>query len=176
MKGHRMKFIFRVIPVLLALSSFAAGQTPGIHDDLLDHMTGTWILTGTIAGQQTTHDITAAWILGHNYIRIQEISREKDSLGNPAYEASVHVGRDVSGNRYACFWLDNTGAGGLAPQSIAYAPTTGDTIAFLFRGSDGVPFHTTFLYDSRNNTWEWRMDGEDNGVLKPFARVTLTRK
>jgi hypothetical protein len=169
-----MKFLITLCLSLIALSPAARSQ--GIHDDLLDHMTGEWILHGTIAGQQTTHDITASWVLQHQYIRIDEVSREKDSLGHPAYEATVYVGRDVPGNRYACLWLDNTGSGGLAPQSIAYAPTSGDTIAYLFKGSDGVPFHTTFLYNRPNDSWEWKMDTEDKGALQVFARVMLVRK
>jgi len=34
-------------------------------DPLLDRLTGQWVLRGTIHGQQTAHDIDAAWVLGH---------------------------------------------------------------------------------------------------------------
>jgi len=37
-------------------------------------------------------------------------------------------------------------------------------------------FHTTFAYDRAAGSWEWRMDGEANGKLEPFARLRLTRK
>jgi hypothetical protein len=45
---------------------------------------------------------------------------------------------------------------------------------FLF--NDGKSdFHTTFLYDRKANVWEWRMDSEENGKLKPFLRAKLTK-
>jgi hypothetical protein len=43
-------------------------------------------------------------------------------------------------------------------------------------GNDGNVFHTTFVYDSDADTWQWLMDSEENGKLQPFARVKLTRK
>ena len=33
-----------------------------------------------------------------------------------------------------------------------------------------------FAYDRNTDTWQWNMDGEDNGKFKPFARVILTKK
>ena len=49
-------------------------------------------------------------------------------------------------------------------------------MAFLFKGGDGSLFHTTFRYDQGTGTWQWLMDGEADGKLQPFARVTLKRK
>jgi hypothetical protein len=49
-------------------------------------------------------------------------------------------------------------------------------MAFLFRGTDGSIFHTTFVYDKGTYTWQWLMDGEENGKLQSFARVKLTRE
>jgi len=50
-----------------------------------------------------------------------------------------------------------------------------DKIAFVFKGTDGSLFHTTFVYDRSADTWQWLMDGEQNGKLPPFARLMLTR-
>ena len=36
-------------------------QETGLHDPLLDHLAGEWVLEGTIAGEQVTHDIEAAY-------------------------------------------------------------------------------------------------------------------
>lgn len=44
------------------------------------------------------------------------------------------------------------------------------------KGAGGSLFHTTFAYNKESDSWEWRMDGEENGTLRPFARVKLTRK
>jgi len=149
-------------------------QQPTFNDALLDRFAGNWVLQGTIAKKQTTHDVSAEWVLGHQYLRIHEISREKNNKGQPAYEANVYIGWDPASGEYACVWLDTWG--GASTQSLGRAKRKGDLIPFLFTDKDGSLFHTTFLYDMGADTWEWRMDAEQNGAMKPFARVKLVRK
>ncbi len=161
---------------LLALFSLPALAQEAFRDPLLDHMTGQWVLQGTIAGKETTHDITVDWVLNREYMRLQEVSREKDAKGRAAYEAMVFVGWDQKLSQYACLWLDTTGGGGLTPGAIGNGKRNGNEITFLFKDEDGSTFHTTFAYDSGADTWQWRMDGEEHGKLQPFARVTLKRK
>ena len=169
-----------LIPILaiLAIAAPAAAPAapPPFQDALLDRMTGAWVMRGTIEGKETTHDLTVQWVLGHLYLQIREVSREKDAAGKPAYEAVVFVGWDAKANDYACEWLDNTGGGGLTAQGIAHGTKSGDAIAFLFHGGDGSLFHTTFAYAAADGSWQWIMDGEANGKLEPFARLRVTRK
>ena len=84
-------------------------------------MVGKWILQGTIAGQETTHDINIDWVLGHQYVQLREFSREKDSEGRPPYKAIVFITREETQNRYKYLWLDNSGKGGLSAQAIGQA-------------------------------------------------------
>ncbi|MEW6194220.1 MAG: hypothetical protein AB1521_03570 [Bacteroidota bacterium] len=172
---YSIKIRRRIILLSLLLSVNIFSQQTTFQDSLLDRMTGKWTLKGIIAGQETTHDVTASWILEHQYLQFREISHEKDADGTAAYEALVFIGWDSQLNQYSCLWLDVTG-GGLSAQAIAHAERKGDDIAFLFKGSDGSLFHTTFVYDRNVDTWQWIMDGEENGTLQPFARVKLTRK
>ena len=173
----------RTFAVLIVASlATVAGATaatlppPTFQDALLDRMIGTWVLRGTIAGRQTTHDIVCEWVLGHEYVRIREVSREKDAAGQPAYEAIVFVGKDPKADGYACLWLDNTGGGGLEAQAIGHGRRSGDEIAFLFVSVDGSAFHTTFALGGQDGSWQWLMDGEAEGKLEPFARVRLTKQ
>jgi hypothetical protein len=163
-------FLLALIPTTCALS-----QTTHVTDSLLDHMVGNWILQGTIAGQVTTHDIVADWVLGHQYIQLKEISREKDTDGKPSYEAIVFITREQNKNQYTCLWLDNSGNGGLSAQSIGHANPKGDNLEFVFRINDSSTFHTTFLYDKISNSWQWQMDSKENNMQEPFARVKLTK-
>ena len=157
-------------------ASAARAQKPVFTDSLLDRMVGQWVLSGTIDGQQTTHDVAVDWVLNHGYIRLHEVSREKDAAGAPAYEAIVFIGADPSGKGLACEWLDSTGGTGLNGRAIAHADPAGDRIPFLFTFPDGTTFHTTFVYDRPTGRWQWLMDAEaKDGKLTPFARVTLTR-
>ncbi len=171
-----MRKILGVVLLSSLISFPASAQSPTFQDPLLEHLIGSWILRGTIGGSETTHDIDAEWVLGHQYVRLHEVSREKDAQGQPAYEAIVFIGWDEPSAGYACLWLDSTGGGGLKGQAIGHAKRSGDEIPFLFRGGDGSLFHTTFAYRAASDSWEWQMDAEEGGKLQPFARVRLTRK
>lgn len=154
--------------ILLAGPSFAADKDP-----FLDHMVGKWVLTGMIENQQTSHDVTAEWVLQNSYVRLNEVSREKDASGKPLYEAEVLVAYDAAKKRYVCFWYDITGVA--APENGgAIALRTGDSLPFVFKYGS-ASFHTTFTWQPQSGAWTWAMDGEDKGQLVPFARVTLTK-
>jgi len=87
----------------------AAADEPSFQDELLDKFVGTWVLRGTMAGGEVTHDIVAGWTLGHQYMKFDEVSREIDDAGKPLYEATVFIGWDQPSGRYVCQWLDSTG-------------------------------------------------------------------
>jgi len=145
-------------------------------DSLFDRLIGTWVLRGTIARQQTTHDITFEWMLGRSYVRMHEVSREREPDGKPSYEAIVLFGRDPKTGEYGCLWLDNTGTSAFDPAGTGHGFVAGDSIPFLFNYSATDRFHTTFVYSKANDTWQWHMDNDSSGVRRPFARVTLTRR
>lgn len=166
----------KVIAAVALLSLPAQAQQTAFQDALLERLAGQWVLSGEIDGTQTTHDVIVEWVLGHGYIQMREVSREKSAAGEPAYEAIVYIGWDEALGQYACLWLDNTGSGGLSGQPIGYGKRAGDRIDFLFRGADGSAFHTTFAYDRLADTWQWLMDAEAAGKRQPFARVALRRK
>ena len=170
-----MKIVLRIILLSTIVFFNIYSQQTTFQDTLLEKMIGEWTLKGTIANKETVHDISVSWILDHQYLQLKEVSQEKNADGKPAYEALVFIGWDATLNQYSCLWLDVTGGGGLNPQAIAHAKRNGDEIAFLFKiGSES--FHTTFVYDRGTDSWQWIMDGEENGKLQPFARVKLARK
>jgi hypothetical protein len=171
-----MRTALAIISSILLASLPTRAQAPAFEDPLLDRVVGKWVLQGTIDAKKTTHDVVAEWVLGHQYVQLHEISREKDPTGAPAYEATVFIGWDKRTGDYACLWLDSTGGGGLAPTVVGHAKRNGDRMAFLFTVPDGTTFHTTFAYTRTADTWQWLMDGEEGGKLQPFARLTLTRK
>jgi hypothetical protein len=173
-----MKTRLAVLVLLFMTSLSAVAQSPAQKDPLLDRLSGSWVLQGTIAGQQTTHDIESEWVLNHEYLRFHEISREKNAQGQPAYEAIVFLEWDASSNEYKCLWLDSTGGGGLAAP-IARGKRDNDEITFLFREKESDEergIHTTFAYNKGADTWNWLIDNEDGGKLTSFAKVKLTRK
>jgi hypothetical protein len=160
--------------LLLAAIALPAQSLPA--DSLFDRLIGHWVLRGTIARRQTTHDVTFEWMLGREYVQMHEVSRERASNGTPVYEAVVLFGRDPHSGEYACLWLDNTGASAFDPQGVGRGAVAGDSIPFLFHYTATDRFHTTFLYDRATDSWQWHLDNDSAGVRRPFARVELSRR
>jgi hypothetical protein len=152
---------------------FAQGLHP---DSLFPRLVGDWVLRGTIARQQTVHDVNFKWLLGREYVEMHEVSRERAPNGTPAYEAVVLFGRDPATGAYACIWMDNTAAAAFPPAGTGRGYVAGDSVSFLFPYSATTSFHTTFLYDASKDSWQWHMDNDSSGVRRPFARATLTRQ
>lgn len=150
-------------------------EQAGTPRELLGKMVGTWELRGEIAGEPTVHDVQADWALERSYVRISEISRERDEHGRPLYEAIIFVGWLESENRFVCFWFDNTEvANGRVTCS---APHAADTLPFEFRNADGgLIFLNTFSYARADDTWQWRMENISGEQRDTFGLVTLRRR
>ena len=158
----------------LFISVAAAVQQPPVDSPLLNHLEGQWVLQGTIAGKQTTHDITAEWVANHHYLRLHEVSRDRPADGKPLYDAFIHIGWSEREKRYSTIWLDNFW--GIDPESIGTAAPSDNELRFLWKDEKGaVTFSNDFLYDAKNDSWQWIMDNVVNGTTKSFGRVKLTR-
>ena len=153
-----------------------SAQTSRPPVDLLERIVGRWVLQGTIDGKTTTHDVVATWVLNGQYVQVHEVSRERDSQGRPAYEALVYLTWEPSRGEYSCLWLDSTSNVGLSNGVLGRAKPSGDELRLLFKFADGSAFHTTFAYDRKADTWQWKMDAEEKGQLVPFARVTMRHR
>jgi hypothetical protein len=165
--------------MLALILPFAPVALPGqgLHpDSLFPRLAGQWVLRGTIARQRTVHDVSFAWLLGHEYLQMHEVSRERGANGTLAYEAVVLFGRDPKTGAYACVWMDNTAAADFPSAGTGRGSVAGDSIPFVFHYTGTTSFHTTFVYDRAADSWQWHMDSDSSGVRKPFARVTLTRR
>jgi len=171
-----MKKLLQLILLFVLISPVTVkSQQVSQPDSLLNNLAGKWVLTGTIEGQKTTHDVDAKRVLNGQYVQIKEVSREKDEKGNPLYDAVIYICWQEAKKQYFCLWLDNTSNEGISNQVIGRAKQNGDKIEMLFKFSDANQFHTTFIYDRETDSWQWLMDGEENGKLQPFARVRLTK-
>ncbi len=144
---------------------------------LMEKMTGKWMLRGTINKEKVTHDVFVDRILNRQYVRIHEVSREKDASGKPAYEAWLHIAWDKANGEFVVMWLDNTGITNFSPDGVGHGKPEGDRIPFIWKLADGSGIHNTFAYERTSNTWSWNIDNLDkSGKASPFGRVTLKRK
>jgi len=171
--------------LLLAAVAFAAAamatpmafaQTSRAPGELLDRISGTWVLEGTIAGKQTTHDVVGTSVLNGQYVQLHEVSHDLDVHGRPVYEALVYLTWEDSRGEYSCLWLDSTSNAGLSNGVRGRAKPSGDEIALTFTYPSGQMFHTTLAYDRAADKWQWRMDDEEKGHRVPFARMVMRHR
>ena len=143
--------------------------------ELLDRLTGEWVMTGMVDGEDITHDVTAEWVLEGGYLQLHELSRKHDDAGRPAYEAIVIVSWEEANGEYKCLWLDTTSNLGLDDPVIGIGRPSGHDIPLVWTGEENR-FHNTFSYDARADTWRWVLKSERDGEFSLFADVTLTRQ
>jgi len=149
------------------------GVNAVFQDPLLDQMVGTWTLTGTIMGQQTTHRVEADWMLNHQFLRVHESEVAPRKASNVPYEAMIFIGYDHAGNRYVVHWIDVFG--GKFSETLGYGKLDGNAIRFNFDYPDGG-FHTNFFWAPQSKTWQWLMQtqGADKN-WKEFANLTMSK-
>jgi len=151
----------------------ALGQQGAFTDLLVDRLAGKWVLTGRMDKGEVTHDISAEWVLAHQYLELHEVSRAKNADGLPDYQATGYIGWDAGKKIYDCVWLDDYGS--ISTQFLGYAKPDGDRIAFVFQDRDDKgSFHTTFTWHPKDASWSMDMDQVSNGRSEVFARTVLT--
>ena len=164
------------ISAALALSIapiFALAQQPTPADTLLNRLTGKWLLKGVVAGKNIQHHIPARWVLGNQYLQLNETSDEQGPDGRPQYDAMVLLCYNNQTMQYDCLWLDKTSNSGLSNGIIAHAKFKPGTIALLFKFSGTSLFHTTFTFNPNQNTWHWKMESDDSGKTQVFADAEM---
>src|ERR1700722_14495214 len=68
----RIAFLIALTAALL-FPAVAVAQVPDPwHDDLVDHLAGTWKMEGNVMGRAAHHDVRAEWVLNHQFLRIEE--------------------------------------------------------------------------------------------------------
>jgi hypothetical protein len=156
--------------VLFAMAGAIPGaaQDKPFTDDLLDHLAGTWKMTGQIQGQPVTHTVSAGWMLNHQFLHVHE----KDAAVPPAYEVEIYVGYDSTSERYVVHWLDVFG--GRLSETLGYGKREGNSIRFVFEYPDG-PFTNTFAWKPELRKWQWVLETKNkDGKWTNFATLDLS--
>jgi hypothetical protein len=170
-----MKIAFLLaLATALVFPAVAAAQAPEPwHDDLVDHLAGTWKMEGNVMRRAAHHDVQAEWVFNHQFLRIAEKTSPAAPSTERHYDAIWFLGYDAISERYVLHLMDQFG--GRFSETLGYGVRDGNTIRFVFEYPDG-PFHTTYQWDSDKNTWVWLMEQKDkNGKWTPFADLRLSK-
>jgi hypothetical protein len=158
---------------LLWATSVGAQSSSEWHDDLVEHLAGKWKMDGQVMGRQAHHRVEAGWVLHHQFLSLHEVTSGDAPASEQRYEATWFLGYDAVSDRYVLHLLDIFGA--RFSETLGYGILEGNRLRFTFEYPDG-PFHTTFLWDAQQETWEWLMEqkGKD-GKWSQFADLHLTK-
>lgn len=163
-----------IFMLALAVAAPAQSTSPPLDsqnrqfmDDFLNHLVGTWTMTGQILGKPATHRITADWTLNHQFLHVHE----KDTADPPAYEADAYIGYDNTSERYVAHWLDVFG--GRYSEPLGYGKRDGNSIRFVFEYPDG-PFVNTFVWKPELGKWQFVMESKNSdGKWTNFGKLDL---
>lgn len=126
-------------------------------------------------GHNSVRDIDGEWVIQHHYLRLHEVSREKDAKGNPRYEAMELFTTGPQKDQIQCVWLD-VYAGGPGLTTLGVADPKENEIPFVFKDDKGeINFTNDFAYDPKSDTWQWTMNNVDNGKAIPFGTEKLAK-
>lgn len=165
-----------VLAIAFAASLGAEAPPPldGPHrpmsDDLLDNLAGSWSVRGTIQGQPAEQRLSAAWVLNHQFMRLEFEQVGAVPAGEARYEAHVYLGFDNTSERYVAHWIDVFG--GRYGSTLGYGTRTGDSITLRFEYPDG-PFENTFTWRPATKSWQFTLRGKQpTGAWMSFADLT----
>jgi len=68
----RFRLVLALAVFVLLQSPMAAQISPEWTDDLVDHMVGSWKLTGQVLGHEAHHEVQVEWVLNHQFLRVHE--------------------------------------------------------------------------------------------------------
>lgn len=169
-----MKTLAAVVWLVVAVAYSAAQRAPADwHDDLVEHMAGTWILEGQVMGRPAHHDLVAEWVLNHQFLSLHEKTSADAPAAERRYEALWFVGYDGVSERYVMHLLDIFGA--RYAETLGYGTRDGNTVRFVYEYPEG-PFHSTYQWSPRDDTWQWLLEEKNKeGKWVTFADLKLTR-
>jgi ketosteroid isomerase-like protein len=156
-------------PVLAETPPPLDGLQRPLADDLLDRLVGSWRVSGTIQGEPAEQSLEAAWVLNHQFLRLDYRGVGEPPAGEPRYEATVLVGYDNLSERYVAHWVDVFG--GRWSTTLGFGSRREQSIAFRFEYPSG-PFENTFTWNQATGRWRFLLTSRDQtGAWSTFAEL-----
>lgn len=140
--------------------------------DFLNHLIGSWELTGQMGEIPLRQYVEAKWELGGLFVQMDFKSTLPVPDGGKLYEALYLIGYDEKNECFVLHLFDTFGV--TRDHVVGVGKREGDTIPFVFNYSTG-PFTNLFTWDAQKQTWRMEQSYEESGVKKIFATKQMTR-
>ena len=153
---------------LICISSFAQTSedtTDGrFHDDLLNHLVGTWNVMATANGDSFTATIKAEWAMSHQYFHIYEKTNEIIPWLHVPLEIEFYIGYNHLSKRYTVHELAVFGSDG-PYEGFCYAYRNGNEIKLVKKCESDSNTITIqrFTWEPMSGSWQSEMRQLING-------------
>jgi hypothetical protein len=171
---RRRTLLALLVAAPLSSPAHASAQPPDgakarFEDDLVSALEGRWLLTRKIRGTEVKNNLTATWVLNHQFLQVHMV----DVNQPPAYEAIVLIGFIHVTKQYVAHWTDTFGG---KFSAMGLGTRLGNSIEFRFQYPDG-PFFNTFTFNPDAKQWVFRLESQqEDGSRRLFALDTLERQ
>jgi len=140
--------------------------------DFLDKLRGKWNLTGEMGKIELHQEVSARWVLGHQYISLYCKSIADDENPTADYEALYHIGYNPDEDLFIFHLLDTTGVPIVC--NVGLGRRDGNHIPFVFEYQDGN-FINDLTWHPAERRWTFRQEYQENGKLRLFAEKVMQK-
>lgn len=156
--------------LLFFINCRANAQENLFENNLLDRLTGAWIMKGVVGTDSVTYEAVGSWVLNHQFfnLKMTEISNP------PKYEAIIYIGFNNQKKKLIIHWLDHFG--GDFSETAGYGNQLENTISLYFDYPDGM-FRDFLKYDQITDQWYLLAESYNKkGEWIKFAEYVFIRK
>lgn len=160
------KVCFLFISALVYITAFTQNIPDSadrrFHDDLLDHLVGEWSVTSTAHGTPFTADLSATWVLNHQYLFIHFKSHEIIPWWNMPMEYFEYIGYNRYQKRYTVHGMSIEGDEDLS-EGFSYGYRTGNEFKNVAKFSSDTSVVQIFTWHPETKTWNIQSRSEIGG-------------
>ena len=174
-KEHYLKavktFVIGVLIMLCACITFnTSAQTKEdttdgcFHDDLLNHLVGTWKVTAIANDNTFTATIKAEWVMNHQYLHIYEKANENISWLHAPLEVEFFIGYNHISKHYVVHEMTVFGSDG-SYEGFCYAYRDNNEIKLIKKCESDSNTITVqhFIWEPTTTSWHSEMRQMING-------------
>jgi hypothetical protein len=156
----------------LVFPSIGAAPRKISTDEFLEHLLGSWTLTGTMGTKRLNQRVDANWVLQGEFLQMHFVQDGPAPQGQVPYEAIYMLGFDREAKKYVLQLFDTFGPA--YSRTIGIGTRQGNAVEFLFDYPDGL-FSNLFSWEPETGHWTMLLrQREGTGPWKVFATKTLT--
>ncbi len=150
------KFFFLLLMASIANATLAQNtkdSTDGrFHDDLLDHLVGTWKVSSVAHGFPSTGVITAKWVLNHQFFHLHFKGNEIIPWWHMPMEYEEFFGYNLKAKRYTAHGMSIEGDADPS-EGFAYGYRNGNELKTIAKTGSDTSMIQRFVWQPATATW-----------------------